>query len=63
MDVLACPHCGGWLRLIGTLHDPAVIRKILAHLESPPRGRAPAPPRRARRRHALIGSVAVVPAP
>jgi hypothetical protein len=26
IDVLACPHCGGRLRLIATLHDPAVIR-------------------------------------
>ena len=32
IDVLACAHCGGRLRLIATLHDPAVIRKILAHL-------------------------------
>jgi hypothetical protein len=32
IDVLACPHCGGRLRLIGPLHDPAIIRKILAHL-------------------------------
>ena len=39
VDVLACPHCGGRLRLIATLHDPAVIRKILAHL-----GRAPSRP-------------------
>jgi hypothetical protein len=31
IDVLACPHCGGHLPLIATLHDPAVIRKILAH--------------------------------
>jgi uncharacterized protein YbaR (Trm112 family) len=31
IDVLACPQCGGRLRLIATLHDPAVIRKILAH--------------------------------
>ena len=31
IDVLACAHCGGRLRLIATLHDPAVIRKILAH--------------------------------
>jgi hypothetical protein len=31
IDVLACVHCGGRLRLIATLHDPAVIRKILAH--------------------------------
>jgi hypothetical protein len=26
LDVLACVHCGGRLRLIATLHDPAVIR-------------------------------------
>jgi len=26
-----CAHCGGRLRLIATLYDPAVIRKILAH--------------------------------
>jgi len=32
IDVLACAHCGGRLRLIATLHDPAVIRKTLAHL-------------------------------
>jgi len=43
MDVLACPHCGGRLRLIGTLHDPAVIRKILAHLEIAPSGPNPGP--------------------
>ena len=43
IDVLACPHCGGRLRLIGTLHDPAVIRKILAHLEIAPSGPSPGP--------------------
>src|SRR5262245_25219078 len=26
------PHCGDRLRLIATLHDPSVIRKILGHL-------------------------------
>src|SRR3990172_11821978 len=36
--VLACPDCGGRLRLIATLHDPAVIRKILAHLRIAPSG-------------------------
>ena len=44
IDVLACPHCGGRLRLIATLHDPAVIRKILTHLEIAPSGRSPALP-------------------
>jgi hypothetical protein len=38
IDVLACPDCGGRLRLIATLHDPAVIRKILAHVGSSPTG-------------------------
>jgi len=57
IDVLACPNCGGRLRLIGTLHDPAVIRKILTHLGFAPSGTEPRPrPTRARRRRALIGS-------
>ncbi len=43
VDVLACPHCGGWLRLIATLHDPAVIRKLLAHLGMAPSGPSPGP--------------------
>ena len=43
VDVLACPHCGGRLRLIATLHDPAVIRKILAHLGRAPSGQSPGP--------------------
>ena len=45
IDVLACPHCGGRLRLIAALHDPAVIRKILEHVSRSPSGqsRGPAP--------------------
>jgi len=43
IDVLACPHCGGRLRLIATLHDPAVIRKILTHLGIAPSGPSPGP--------------------
>jgi hypothetical protein len=38
LDVLACPRCGGRLRVIATVQDPAVVRAILAHL-----GVAPAP--------------------
>jgi hypothetical protein len=46
IDVLACPDCGGRLRLIATLHDPVVIRKILAHLGLAHSGQSPslAPP-------------------
>jgi len=43
IDVLACPHCGGRLRLIATLHDPAVIRRILAHLGLSRSGQSPGP--------------------
>lgn len=43
LDVLACPHCGGRLRLIATLHDPAGIRKLLAHLGMAPSGPSPGP--------------------
>ena len=34
-DVLACPRCGGRMRLIATMEDPRVIRRILAHLGLP----------------------------
>jgi hypothetical protein len=30
LDVLACPRCGGRLRLIATVEDPEAIRAILA---------------------------------
>jgi hypothetical protein len=43
IDVLACGHCGGRLRLIATLHDPVVIRKILAHVGMTPSGPSPGP--------------------
>jgi hypothetical protein len=43
IDVLACAYCGGRLRLIATLHDPAVIRKILAHLALGQSGLSPGP--------------------
>jgi hypothetical protein len=53
IDVLACVHWGGRLRLIATLHDPVVIRKILAHLDLAHSGQSPGPTR-TRRRRALI---------
>jgi hypothetical protein len=31
-DVLACPDCGGRLRLTATIEQRAVIEKILTHL-------------------------------
>jgi hypothetical protein len=43
IDVLACAHCVGRLRLIATLHDPAVIRKILAPHALGHSGQSPGP--------------------
>jgi hypothetical protein len=45
VDVLACPRCGGRMRLIATIEDPRVIRRILAHLELPPEGPTACPAR------------------
>jgi hypothetical protein len=48
VDVLACPECGGRLRLIAFIADDAVARRILLHLgldsRGPPVARAQAPP-------------------
>ena len=41
IDMTTCSHCGGSVRLIATIEDPAVIAKILAHLGLPTK----APPR------------------
>ena len=43
IDVLACRHSGGRLRLIATLRDPVVIRTRLAHLGMAPSGPSPGP--------------------
>jgi len=32
VDVLACPRCGSRMRLIATIEDPRVVRRILTHL-------------------------------
>src|SRR5215813_9732144 len=32
VDVLACPSCGGRMRVIATIEDPRVVRRILTHL-------------------------------
>ena len=45
IDITTCPQCGGALTILAALEDPAVIGKILAHLElptSPPRSPAQA---------------------
>src|SRR5262249_49550809 len=32
VDALACPNCGGRMRVIATIDDPRVVRRILTHL-------------------------------
>jgi hypothetical protein len=44
LDVLACPRCGGRLRLLGTIEDPVAIRAILDHLAASAEGVYRAPP-------------------
>jgi uncharacterized protein YbaR (Trm112 family) len=31
LDVLACPRCGGRLRVIAAVQDPLAVQAILAH--------------------------------
>ena len=44
-DVLACPRCGGRLRLIALIKEAAVIGRILRHLGVPTEIPAPRPAR------------------
>ena len=50
LDVLACPRCGGRLRLVALIEQASVVQRILRHLglptEVPEPRPAPAPPRR-----------------
>lgn len=44
-DVLACPRCGGRLRLIALIEEAAVMERILRHLGLPTEAPAPRPAR------------------
>jgi hypothetical protein len=45
IDVLTCAGCGGRLRFLATIEDPATVTKILAHLGLPTAGPALTPAR------------------
>lgn len=45
LDVLACPRCGGRLRLIALIEEAAAIDRILRHLGLPTTIPAPRPAR------------------
>jgi hypothetical protein len=42
LEIDTCQRCGGQLRIIASIEQPAVVAKILAHLErtSPPQNSA-----------------------
>jgi len=44
IDIETCPACGGAMRIIACIEDPAVIEKILTHLDA--KGAEPDAPRR-----------------
>jgi len=46
IDIEHCPHCGGRVKIIAAIEDPAAIVNILTHLGLPAR----APPRSPARR-------------
>ena len=45
IDILACPDCGGRLRLLATIEDRAVVETILTHLGLPVDPPRPSPAR------------------
>ena len=45
IDVVACPRCGGRLRLIATVEDPRAIREVLDALALSTEAVERAPPR------------------
>jgi len=47
LDVLACPRCGGRLRLVALIEDASVVRRILRHLGLPTEVPEPRPARAA----------------
>ena len=47
IDIETCQRCGGTVRVIASIEDPALIRLILEHLEARTPTEAPATPARA----------------
>ena len=45
IDVLECPRCNGRMRVIAALSEPAVVARVLAHLDLPTTLPTPAPAR------------------
>jgi len=47
IDIANCEHCGGTVKIIASIEDPVVIRRILEHLDQRDAARCVSPPARA----------------
>jgi len=57
LDVLACPRCGGRLRVIAPVQDPLAVQALLAHRARSGASAPPGPvPTRARRQLQALGT-------
>ena len=54
LDVLACPRCGGRLRLVALIGQASVVQRILRHLGLPTQVPEPRPARAPPRRHETL---------
>ena len=43
IDIETCSQCGGMVKIIACIEDPAVIKKILTHLNQQPASAKPVP--------------------
>ena len=43
IDIETCPHCGGTLRVIACIEEPALIARILGHVQLPCRTKSQQP--------------------
>ena len=51
IDILTCEHCGGAVKVLASIEDPVLIKKILDHLARRAEATAPVFRPFARRRH------------
>ncbi|MFH1130281.1 MAG: hypothetical protein V1754_03035, partial [Pseudomonadota bacterium] len=59
-DVLACPKCGGRLRLVALIKEPKALRKICEHLGFPTELPKPAPARPPPQMKILVTAATVI---
>ena len=58
LDVLACPACGGRLRLLAVIMDRSTVRKLLGHANMPTEPPEPSPSRHSIEAETFVDDVA-----